>query len=102
MRHIESDDVKLGVLIKISRDISKEWNLFDSEMKKQVDHMIKAHLPKAKRIVEPFRLGIDYSKPQKRQPLSQLEKQQLKSQCLKAYRAYEKKANQPPAVILAF
>lgn len=37
IRHIESDEMKLGALIQLSQDIDKEWNLFDSEMKKQVD-----------------------------------------------------------------
>ena len=40
----DADEVKLGALLRISEDISKERNLFDSAMKKQADHIIKVHL----------------------------------------------------------
>ena len=57
---LTNEDIKLGVLLSISEAISSEWNLFDSEMKKQIDRIIENQLKKT--TPTPFVLQVNNQK----------------------------------------
>jgi len=69
-------EIKLARLVTLSDNIKKEWNLFNSEMKKQVDQIIEDYL--ANTMIPPFVLHIG----QKRFTLSQTSPKKISSKVM--------------------
>ena len=79
-----SDEIRVGNLIKISKDIGKERNVFVSEMKKQVDQIVENYL------AENARDDLLEQQPK------------TKEECIKAYRSYQEQQqdnNFPPSFL---